>query len=274
MYFDKAKALLDAEYFAYYSRATEHAQKVMDEKKCHSYQVLGVGNYLLKHEQVFANCSLEDIQRLKATLLLHDIGRFYEVFLHEDGGRVDHGVYGAQLLAKIPEFADINIVLPVRHHGHLIERLYEDEDYQKLSEKAQKEIKKITYLVRDADKIANFYLLSRHFGHIENLFFVKSLLDSHTKVPSPLVWEAFMAHTSVDVRHVVSFADQAMMYMACIYDLAYHSSFVLMKDLNVVLKLLHYFGKFWNEEYAELCQREILSYCDDRLNRRKFLLES
>lgn len=273
MYFEKAKALLDAEYFAYYNGATEHAQKVMDEKKRHSYQVLGVGIYLLKHERVFANCSAEEIMRLKAMVLLHDIGRFYEVFLHEDGGRVDHGAYGAQLLAKIPEFSDVNIILPVRHHGHLIERLYKDEDYQKLSENDQKEITKITYLVRDADKMANFYLLSRHFKEMENLFFVKSLLDSQAKVPSPLVWKAFMAHTSVDVRNVVSFADQAVMYMACIYDLAYQSSFVLMKNLNIVSKLLQNFGKFWNEEYTVLCHHEILTYCEDRLKGNKSLLE-
>lgn len=266
MWFEKAKILLDTEYSAYYQKATTHAQKVMDEKKCHSYQVLGVGNYLLKHETAFQNCTLSEIQRLKATVLLHDLGRFYEVFLHEDGGKVDHGVYGASLLAKYSDFNRFDIVLSVRHHGHLIEKLYEDADYVKLSAEEQLEIQKIIYLVRDADKVANFYLLSRHFKEMENLFFLKSLLNCQIKEPCPLVWDAFMKHTAVDLRNVKSFADQAVMYLACVYDLAYVSSFVLINKLDILPKLLDCFDKFLTEDYASICRHELLIYAQNRMN--------
>lgn len=272
MWFEKAKILLNTEYSAYYQKATTHAQKVMDEKKCHSYQVLGVGNYLLRHETAFQNSTLSEIQRLKATVLLHDLGRFYEVFLHEDGGKIDHGVYGASLLAKYPDFNRFDIVLPVRHHGHLIEKLYEDADYLNLSTEKKQEIQKIIYLVRDADKVANFYLLSRHFKEMENLFFLKSLLDCQIKEPSPLVWDAFMKHDAVDVRNVKSFADQAVMYLACVYDLAYVSSFVLMSKLDILPNLLNCFDKFLTEKYASICRHELCKYVQNRMYGNEKLL--
>ena len=265
MLFEKAQGLLNAEYETYYQDATEHARKVMNEKKFHSYQVLGVGNYFLKQEALFHNCSSAELQKLKATLLLHDIGRFYEVFLHEDGGRVDHGVYGAKLLEQKSSFNDAEVILPIRHHGHLIERLWEDSDYSNLSENERRKIQIIIYLVRDADKIANFYLLSRHFKEMENLFFLKSLLDYQTKIPSPLVWEAFMKHSAVDVKNVKSFADQAIMYMACVFDLAYESSFILLDKLNILQKLFDCFKKFWADDYAQICEYELWTYCEARL---------
>ena len=271
MCFEKAKILLDAEYNTYYLGATEHAQKVMDEKKAHSYQVLGVGNYLLKHEKAFQNYSPSEVQRLKATVLLHDLGRFYEVFLHEDGGKVDHGVYGASLLAENPDFNRVDVILPVRHHGHLIEKLYEDADYLKLDENERREILKIIYLVRDADKVANFYLLARHFKEMENLFFLKSLLDCKIKEPCSLVWDAFMKHSAVDVRNVKSFADQAVMYLACIYDLAYVSSFVLMDKLNILPNFLNCFDKFLTEDYASICRHELCEYAQNRISGNKNL---
>lgn len=267
MCFEKAKKWLAEEYNTYYQNATEHAQQVMDEKMKHSYQVLGVGNYLLKHEKAFQNYTSSEILRLKSTVLLHDLGRFYEVFLHEDGGKVDHGIYGASLLAKNPDFNRIDIVLPVRHHGHLIERLYEDDDFVKLSEKERQEVYKIIYLVRDADKVANFYLLSRHFKEMENLFFLKSMLDYQTKIPSPAVWNAFMKHEAVDVRNVKNFADQATMYLACVYDLAYTSSFVLMEKLGILEGLLSAFDKYFTNDYANICKTELLSYVNGRLGK-------
>ncbi len=273
MCFEKAKEWLVEEYKAYYQKATEHARQVMDEKMKHSYQVLGVGNYLLKHEKAFQNYSLAEIQRLKATVLLHDLGRFYEVFLHEDGGKVDHGVYGASLLAENPDFNHIEIILPIRHHGHLIEKLYEDADYLELSAEDRLEIQKIIYLVRDADKIANFYLLSRHFREIENVFFLKSLLDSQTRIPSAMVWSAFIKHSAVDVKCVKSFADQAIMYMACIYDLAYKSSFVLLDRLNILPKLVDCFKKFIADDYMNICQKELTDYQKAQLSGQKNFFE-
>ena len=94
MYLDLAKKLLSEEYKNKYKLANEHGKRLMDEKIKHSYQVLGAGNYILKNESVFSKCNVDEIDFLKAIVLLHDIGRFQEGVT----SGIDHGVYGADML--------------------------------------------------------------------------------------------------------------------------------------------------------------------------------
>lgn len=260
MYLEKAKLLLDMQYDAYYDKADEFGRMFMDEKKRHSYQVLGVGNYLLRHEPVFRTCPSMERDRLQAIVLLHDIGRFYEAFV---GKGVDHGIVGADILAKTDAFRDADCILSVRHHGHLIEKLYDDCDYLKLSEADKQKVDTIIYLVRDADKLANFYLLSREFAQMENLFFPKVLREGNQRVSLP-VKEAFMAHCSVNKADVCNCADQALMFFACLYDVRFVSSFGLIRKWNVMQKLLQKMAKFWQDEERDAYVNEVLRFLDEK----------
>ncbi len=266
MYLELAKKMLAAEYEARYIEADAFGARVMDEKIRHSYQVLGAGNYLLRHEAAFQTCSMEVKDKLQATVLLHDIGRFQESALGRYGLQIDHGIYGAELLEKTPMFGDITITLPIKHHGHLIDKLYADEIYLQLAEEMQAEIRKIIFLVRDADKLANFYLLTRDFKHMESLFFVeKECLDGRAKKPSAAVLADFMARRAVDKEKMRNFADQALMIMACIYDMNYRSSFVLMEKLGIQHKLWERFAKFFEETSLEGYKREIREFIAERM---------
>ena len=172
MYLEKAKEILEKEYR---QRRAENTSgfliEVMDEKICHSYQVLGAGKYLLQNEECFANCSDAEKDFFQSIVLLHDLGRFYEFLVAGQGIKIDHGVYGSEMLAKIPEFNKTEAILAVKHHGHLIDKLYEDEEYQKLSENEQEKVRRIAFLVRDADKMANLYLLVSRFEEVAPMFF-------------------------------------------------------------------------------------------------------
>ena len=82
MYLSLAKKLLDCEYKAKRDLADEHGKRLIEEKIVHSYQVLGAGNMILKNEEVYQNCSDEEIDKLKATVLLHDLGRMLLQKMH------------------------------------------------------------------------------------------------------------------------------------------------------------------------------------------------
>ena len=76
-----------------------------------------------------------------------------------------------------------------------------------------------------------------------------------------------MKHEAVDVRNVKNFADQATMYLACVYDLAYTSSFVLMEKLGILEGLLSAFDKYFTNDYANICKTELLAYVNGRLGK-------
>ena len=260
MYLEKAKELLDKEYKAKHDIATGVGRLLIEEKIKHSYQVLGAGNLILKNEEIYKNLSDDEIDLLKATLLLHDIGRFEEAVFKD----VDHGVWGAELLQKTFEFNKNTVCLAIKHHGHLIEALYEDEEYIRLDDDEKNEIKKYIFLVRDADKIANFYLLSNEFEEMEELFFRPAHLKDSCDV-SDFVRNEFMNHRSINKRDVKTYAEQTLMIMACVFDINYSASFKFLDKLMIMDKLMNMCARFWNNHDSMDFKRVILEYIKNRI---------
>ena len=268
MYLADAKKLLNDEYEIRYAQYKQYFQKeFMDEKIKHSYQVLGAGNFILNHEPCFADCSAEDKEYLQAILLLHDVARFYEILEIGEGRHLDHGVYGAEMLAQIPEFSMVDVCLPIKHHGHLIEALYEDEAYKSLSSDQQKRVQEVTFLVRDADKLANFYLLATHFEDARNVFFSpKAFVNPYIKKPSAEMLEKFNAHCcSIHRNFMTNLADKALFFLAWTYDLNYASSFEFMKRLRIIPRLFSQFSQFWNPEDVPLYLKTLEDYIAKRI---------
>jgi hypothetical protein len=258
-YLIEAKKILDHEYQEKYALAhTDYQKAFMDEKIKHSYQVLGAGTYILRHEPYFAKCTKEEISYYQAIVLLHDVCRFAEILEIEKGNRIDHGVAGAEFLANHTIFNKNDATLSIKHHGHLIEKLYEDKKYQRLSSIEQKHIQKIAFLVRDADKIANLHLLSIDFPKMQNLFFVaKNFANPHNKTLTPQVLSDFMSHKSVNKTDIHNFADHALMIMAWIYDINYQSSFTFLEKLGIIEKMMTYFSPYWKKPDAKLFKQKI-----------------
>ena len=266
MYLEKAKEILEKE--SKNKRALVKNQRgalLIDEKYVHSYQVLGAGNMILKNEEIYKNENNEEKDLLKATVLLHDLGRFQEAVSFD----VDHGIYGAELLCDDKDFGVAKVNLAIKHHGHLIEDLYNDEEYIGLSEKEKKEVKKYIFLVRDADKLANFYLLAREFKYMEDLFFDKDKRTTDIS-PTPKVKECFFRRESINKNDIKSLADQALMIMACVYDLNYKSSFEFLIKMNVLERLMNLFAKFWDKNDVELYKKELFDFVDERIKKASF----
>ena len=262
MYLELAKDVLDKEYCLKKKLATkECGLDLVEEKIVHSYQVLGAGNMILRNEEVYKSCSSEEIDKLKATLLLHDLGRFEEAV----SKGIDHGVWGAGMLKNIPEFNEPKIMLTVKHHGHLIESLYEDEEYVALKDDDKEEVKKYMFLVRDADKLANFYLLSRNFLDMKDLF----LCPLHRKISkdvSYVIRSDFMKNVSINKKDVVTIAEQALMILACVFDLNYRASFVFLNKMGVLEKFFRDVEEYFDNEDAKLFKKVLFDYIDEKLS--------
>lgn len=262
MFLSVAKKILLAAFERNSKLITADFQKdFMEEKIKHSYQVLGMGNLLLKHEACFERLSKEDKDYLQAVVLLHDVGRFEEIIKKKSGERFDHGVRGAQILEGNDLFNAPDCVLPIRHHGHLIDCLYSDEDFKRLPETMRQRVRLVSFLVRDADKLANFYLLAKNFKEIEDVFFAAYCFkEPHSQKISAEVRADFMAHKSVRREYICNFADLALFFVAWVFDLNFKTSFEVLGKLRIMEKLIFWFSKFWAEADACLIEQEVKAF--------------
>ena len=135
--YDKAKILVRKEYEDAFEIVKEsfYHRSFANWKIKHTFQVSGAGNGILAHEPYFQNRSDEFIDICRTAILLHDVYRFREVTgWFQDDTKIDHSLMGAELLSQTKDFNDILITLPIKHHGNMIEKLYEDEAYQTLND--------------------------------------------------------------------------------------------------------------------------------------------
>ncbi|MBQ9035609.1 MAG: HD domain-containing protein [Alphaproteobacteria bacterium] len=219
------------------------------EKHRHSLQVAGAGNYLLRHVRYYQNKSAEFIEMVKTAILLHDIARFYEIALLKQNKHIDHGVIGAQMLQNMPLFNDIRIWLPIRHHGHLIEELYADTEYQKISDmQLQKEVEHICFIIRDADKIANLHMLVNE-PDIRLLFLGKEKidLDIDGKI-SEMVKSAAFANGTIPRHLITTVADRALSLLSWYKDINYQGAIDFCDVLHITAKMMQFMADYCRDE--------------------------
>ena len=214
-----------------YIKDNQILMSLAKEKVAHPYQVLDIGNYILKNENVFKNWNNKKIKQARIALLLHDIGRFQEIInkVQNPNLKYDHGILGYNLLVNIAQYNHPRITIPIKHHGHMIEELYDDPEFYTIEDPQIKyEIEKITLLVRDADKIANLKFLSESDEHIWSLFNITK--NSQNKTPiSQIVYKTFLKQQVVLHKDVITNSDFILLLICWIFDLNYNSSFEYLK---------------------------------------------
>lgn len=218
----------------------------LDEKIRHSHQVLGAGRYILKHAPAFQNRSPEFINTTLQAILLHDVGRFKE-FLEKfrNPGKYDHGVLGSELLRTMPEYNRPEIILSIKHHGHLNEQFYADLEYQAIKDtKLGKDVETILFAVMDADKIANYYQMKRNPLHFQKLAY--SLLQpENIDLPlSEYAFDSFCQHNLFMNERVKSMSDFVLSIACWAFDLNYAISLDFCRQYELVTNLLQIVAKY------------------------------
>ncbi len=268
---NEAKKLLNDEYLRYRDIIPENTvySTWYDEKIRHSMQVFGAGNYLVRRIKWLQNKPDEYMEMVRTAVLLHDICRFREIeALIKENKRIDHGVEAAKFLQSTEMFNDIRIWLPIYHHGHLIEELYHDEQYQNLPENLRNEVKLICFIIRDADKIANLHMMA-YESQMRPLFLSSgtgnALHDYH--ISDFAKADAFAGKT---VRRTpeCTIADRMLGYLSWFNDINYRYSVSFCEKLGVIQKLKACFAEICSDKkFVE----KYFAYFDECLRKRAFL---
>lgn len=234
-----------------------------EEKIHHSLQVMGAGNFILKHEKAFQNRSADFILKARQAYLLHDIGRFAEIKnLYDDSKKTDnqnynrkkydHGVLGADFLRNFPRYNHPLIIIPIKHHGHLIEDLYGDDEYNSITdEQLKKDIETIIFLVRDADKTANFNLLKVDRQHFEELFYGETIGDIASTIIAPNLLAKFDKYQTIDKRLINTIPERILGIIAWVFDMNYKASFDFMCRAGGVDFLIEKLGERTNDKQLQ-----------------------
>lgn len=219
------------------------------EKLRHSKQVAGAGNYIINKIEWLKKKPQEYIEMVRTAVLLHDVCRFTEIAYRYLGKReYDHGVGGAELLQNTPMFNNILIWLPIKHHGHRIEDLYNDEVYKNISDKnLQKEVELICFIIRDADKIANLNMITNE-ENVLPLFLGKGCGNAvKDGAISQIVKNNAFKHDTAPRFYEATQGDRITGYVSWFFDINYVYSINYCNKLNVVHKLFRLFNKYCND---------------------------
>ncbi len=251
--YEKALKLLYKEYDDVFEivKSSSYHRAFANEKIRHSMQVLGAGNGILKHEKYFLNKPSDFIETARVAILLHDVYRFKEILgWFESNTKIDHGEKGAEFLSQTDDFNNILITMPIKHHGHMIEKMYEDEAYQKLDDKTKDEVRHIAFAVRDADKIANWNLLKNEWENMKEVWLPYP--NDHSKVQAEInkeLWGWFM-HFKVAPNNLRrSNADVAMSVICWLFDMNYHYSILYCQKLDLFKGMCEILRKFEVDEH-------------------------
>lgn len=220
------------------------------EKLRHSKQVAGAGNYIIPKIEWLKEKSPEYVEMVRTAVLLHDVCRFSEIaYRFKNKGSYDHGVEASELLKHTPIFNDIRIWLPIKHHGHRIEDLYNDGVFQDIADKQlQKEIELICFIIRDADKIANLHMMVNE-ENIRPLFFGKSTGNEYKDGQiSQIVKEVAFKNVTTPRFDEATVGDHITGYISWFFDINYKYSIDYCERLNVISGLFDIFEKYCSDE--------------------------
>lgn len=249
-------------------KSSDFHRAYVDEKIRHSLQVSGAGNGILRHVAYFQNRSAEFMDICRSAIVLHDIFRFTEVkrwFL--TGEKSDHGVEGAALLEQTPPFQDKRITLSIKHHGHMIEEFYKDPAFQNLADPAlQKDIEHIHFAVRDADKIANWQILSNEFETVRLVWLPHAQDTSAAQGQiTPEAWQSFIDGQLVPHQFKNTDADILLSVLSWLFDINYTYSIIYSRRLNLFNKFFKLFEMIGVEqEKCEQIKNTVRTYVANR----------
>ena len=117
------------------------------------------------------------------------------------------------MMKNEPGYNDVRILAALKHHGHMMEEFYADPEFQDVADpETGRQLLAILFWVRDADKLANFY--------------IQRYEDNLRKDPTGTV---------------KSYCDRLLCCLSWIYDLNYKASYRLCAEhgyFDMLLELL------------------------------------
>lgn len=183
-------------------------------KYYHSLRVKDLCELIAKSEGL----NEEDKKIAKIVGLLHDYGRFpqwTEYKTYSDINSIDHGDLGVKLLMEDLEIREYT--KEVKNYDEIYDAIKNHNKY-KIKPRLSKHNKLLCEIIRDADKLDIFYLLSSK--EIPNISY--TLTEDEI---SPKVLECFNNEKLVYSKDIQNNNDFIIAFLAMIYDLNFKYSF-------------------------------------------------
>lgn len=202
----------------------------------HSVEVLHIGQKIMAETPELKDRTNEFTVLAEKALLFHDVGRFEEavkrceaekkgILVKASSNQYDHCEIGYNELKDVADYNDLRVLFAVRYHGKMIEDAFASDMWQEVLKSPNKDdALKILYLVRDADKMANLYVI-KNDNHLCKDVFYKQLTKEALNAPiSPVVMEQFFQKKVVLFPTIYSFADAILRVISWIFDLNYQKT--------------------------------------------------
>ena len=237
------------------------------EKIKHSLQVVGAGNLLLKNEKSFQGKNEEFFRLGKLVCLFHDIGRFKEIYLlsKNPSQHYNHGHFSYDMLKDLG-YSDLRLLLPVKRHGELADALDNDAEFQKMPEgKEKQETRELYGLVKDADKIANLYLIMRNERVFKDIFFAHLQEEDKYAPISDAVWQHLQNKELVVHGEARSFSDRLIQILCFVFEIYYQPSYDFIIRHKLFDNLYAYLQEYCpNKVQAQFVQSYIDTYLQSK----------
>lgn len=200
----------------------------------------------------------------EATALLHDIGRFKQFLdyrTYNDLKSTDHCLLGVEVLrgASVLESLD-------NHESLLIETAVKYHGCKELPRNLNGQLLLFSKLVRDADKLDVFYVVTenyrRHKDNPGQFILDLEFPDEHDY--SPQIVQAILSEQLIDYGNLRTLNDMKLCQLSWVYDVNFTAALKRIRQERFLEKLLAFLPETPD---IDLVRRKILSYVEQKIRR-------
>lgn len=239
------------EEFKKYADKFDMKDTAIARKYYHSLRVMDISIQLAR----YLKFSLEDLEICSIIGILHDYARFTQwtqYKTYNDLDSIDHGDLAVELLFNKGDI--VNFTTKEDYYDEIEDAIKYHNKYVIESDKMSVHNRKLCEVIRDADKLDIFYLLS-----IE-----KELLLEDNEFPTLEVAKDFYKNKSIDRRKVKNKTDNILLCLSMVFDLYYDYSYKYLKDKKLIEEIYKNIdNKEMFKDYFEYLEK----YIDERVEK-------
>lgn len=247
------------EFFSEYVKNYDYKDKQVKLKIMHIERV----SQMAKKLAIGLSLSEEEIKLAELIGLLHDIGRFeqiknYHTFI--DSKSINHAEYGVKVL-----FEDglIRNFIQSDKYDNLIKKAIQNHNRLKIEDGLSDKELLHAKLIRDADKLDIFYILT-----FEDKIAVWGKDDISDEIISDEIYREYIENRAINYSHMKTGADLLVANFAYVFNLYFKQSLIILKNKNYLEKIYSRFDfkdKTTKERYDNVYKQAQI-YIDKELN--------
>ncbi len=272
--------LFKQKFLPFYQKVKQNkfCRDFIEKKYRHSIQVLNIGREIADRDVKLQKENKKFFELGEKALLFHDVGRFSEIAkIYQDNlynhhaswysKKYDHGLLSYEMMKNEKGFEDVRILAALKHHGHMMEKFYEDEEFASVENiEIKRQMSAILKWVRDADKLANFYIQKNENNLKKDPFFL-TMDDELKNAPlSEKALEQFNNYQVVLTSTITSYCDRILCCLSWIYDLNYLASYQICAEQGYFDMLLSLLAEYnYNVEIQQQIAQKIQFFLEKKI---------